>query len=171
MDEAHVDMINVMAMGYPASPTFSVVNGPTGGVLSGTAPNLTYMPSSGFVGTDSFTFKANDGSLDSNIATVGISVSSTPVLIWSEDFQTGLTRWTESNEFDWNVEVPAEVNIPGYTSSNRVAHADACTSSVGCRLAITNSIDLSGYQSVTLKFWRYVDNSLDDLVLYIYRSK
>jgi hypothetical protein len=54
--------------------TFTVVTQPAHGMLSGTAPALTYTPETDFNGTDSFTFKANDGSLDSNIATVTISV-------------------------------------------------------------------------------------------------
>jgi pullulanase-type alpha-1,6-glucosidase len=55
--------------------TFSVVTPPTSGVLSGVAPNLTYTPNPGFAGSDSFTYRANDGQLDSNVATVTISVS------------------------------------------------------------------------------------------------
>jgi VCBS repeat-containing protein len=55
--------------------TYTVVSGPTHGVLSGTAPNLTYTPDANWNGTDSFTYKANDGSLDSNIATVTITVN------------------------------------------------------------------------------------------------
>ncbi len=39
--------------------------------------SFTYTPASGFVGQDSFTYKANDGSLDSNVATVTISVLDT----------------------------------------------------------------------------------------------
>jgi hypothetical protein len=47
------------------------------GVLSGAAPNVTYTPSTNYFGTDSFTFKANDGTSDSVAATVSITV--TPV--------------------------------------------------------------------------------------------
>ena len=54
--------------------TFSVVTQPTQGTLSGTAPNLTYTPNPGFSGADSFTFTVNDGTADSNIATVNITV-------------------------------------------------------------------------------------------------
>jgi hypothetical protein len=54
--------------------TYSVVSGPSHGTLSGTAPNLTYTPTANYNGSDSFTFKANDGSTDSNTATVSISV-------------------------------------------------------------------------------------------------
>ena len=54
--------------------TFSVVTSPTHGALSGTAPNLTYTPAADYNGPDSFTFKANDGTVDSNIATISITV-------------------------------------------------------------------------------------------------
>lgn len=37
--------------------------------------SFTYTPTAGFVGTDSFTYVANDGSVDSNIATVTITVN------------------------------------------------------------------------------------------------
>ncbi len=50
--------------------TFSVVDGPLHGTLSGTAPNLTYTPDADYTGADSFTFQANDGIDDSNVATV-----------------------------------------------------------------------------------------------------
>ena len=53
---------------------FEVVENPTHGLLSGTAPDLTYTPDIDFAGSDSFTFKANDGLVDSNIATISIVV-------------------------------------------------------------------------------------------------
>ena len=57
--------------------TFAIVTGPTNGALTGTPPNVTYTPNANYFGPDSFTFKANDGALDSNVATVSITV--TPV--------------------------------------------------------------------------------------------
>ena len=54
--------------------TYTVVTPPENGTLSGTTPNLTYNPNPNHVGTDSFTFKANDGTSDSNIASVNITV-------------------------------------------------------------------------------------------------
>lgn len=63
------------ADGNPLS--YSVLTGPTHGLLSGTAPNLTCTPTTGFGGPDSFTFKVNDGFVDSAPATVSITV--TPV--------------------------------------------------------------------------------------------
>jgi gliding motility-associated-like protein len=58
--------------------TYTVVTAPTNGSLSGTAPNLTYTPNLNFNGSDSFTFKVNDGTVDSNTATVSLTV--TPVV-------------------------------------------------------------------------------------------
>jgi hypothetical protein len=57
--------------------TFAVVTGPTKGTLSGTPPNLTYTPNANANGSDSFTFKVNDGQVDSAPAAVSISI--TPV--------------------------------------------------------------------------------------------
>jgi alpha-tubulin suppressor-like RCC1 family protein len=56
--------------------TLSIVTPPAHGVLSGTPPDLTYTPAAGFSGSDSFTFKANDGKVDSDVATVTITVTS-----------------------------------------------------------------------------------------------
>jgi large repetitive protein len=42
------------------------VTSPTHGTLSGTAPNLIYTPADSYTGFDSFTFKANDGQVDSS---------------------------------------------------------------------------------------------------------
>ena len=56
--------------------TYTVVAGPTKGELTGTAPNLVYVPNSDVSGTDSFTYKVNDGTADSGLATVSITVAS-----------------------------------------------------------------------------------------------
>jgi hypothetical protein len=57
-----------------SSLTYAVVTSPANGSLSGTAPNLTYTPNADFIGSDSFTYRVNDGALNSAIATVAISV-------------------------------------------------------------------------------------------------
>jgi len=56
------------------SLTYSVVAGPAHGTLSGTAPNLSYTSAPSYSGSDSFTFKAYDGTVDSNIASVSITI-------------------------------------------------------------------------------------------------
>ena len=57
--------------------TYGVLSAPGHGTFSGTAPNLTYTPAANYNGPDSFTFKVNDGTVDSAAATVSITV--TPV--------------------------------------------------------------------------------------------
>lgn len=56
--------------------TYTVLSGPDHGTLSGTAPDLVYTPESGYVGSDSFTWTANDGTADcAEAATVTVTVS------------------------------------------------------------------------------------------------
>ncbi len=59
---------------FPGSLSWTIVSNPANGSLSGTAPSLTYTPKVNWNGTDSFTYKVNDGTLDSKIATVTIKV-------------------------------------------------------------------------------------------------
>lgn len=59
--------------------TYSVLTQPENGTLSGDGPNLTFTPAEGFEGETSFTFSTNDGALDSEVATVTITVS--PVIV------------------------------------------------------------------------------------------
>jgi PKD repeat protein len=54
---------------------FAVVASPSHGSLSGSAPNLTYVPDADYNGSDGFTFTANDGTVNSEIATVDITVN------------------------------------------------------------------------------------------------
>jgi hypothetical protein len=55
--------------------TYTVLAGPSHGTLSGTGASRTYTPAAHYHGPDSFTFKANDGTADSNEATIRITVS------------------------------------------------------------------------------------------------
>ena len=54
---------------------YVVVGAPANGTLSGSGANLTYTPKPDFNGTDSFTFKANDGAADSQTVTITIRVA------------------------------------------------------------------------------------------------
>ena len=55
---------------------YSIVSPPENGHLSGQMPNPTYISDPNFDGTDTFTFKVNDGTNDSPVATVTITVDS-----------------------------------------------------------------------------------------------
>ena len=59
--------------------TYSIVaNGSKGTavVTNASTGAYTYTPNAGATGADSFTFKANDGTVDSNVATVNVTISS-----------------------------------------------------------------------------------------------
>lgn len=57
---------------------YTIVTQPASGTLSGSGNAWTYTPNDGFSGTDTFTFKAGDGTFDSNTATVRITVNAPP---------------------------------------------------------------------------------------------
>ncbi len=56
------------------------------GTLSGQRANRIYTPTAGYTGPDSITYRVNDGQVDSNIATVSITVNE----------QQGTTTYTYS---------------------------------------------------------------------------
>jgi hypothetical protein len=62
------------------SITYSIVSDVSNGSTSLNGAVVTYTPSSDFSGSDSFTFKANDGTDDSNVSTVTINVNSSSII-------------------------------------------------------------------------------------------
>ncbi len=81
--------------------TYTVVTAPSHGTFVGT----TYTPNPNYNGVDSFTFKANDGTVDSEVATVTINIASI------DDFPTA------NAGADQNVEEGATVQLDGSGSS------------------------------------------------------
>jgi hypothetical protein len=58
------------------SLTYSIVSNPSNGTVSLSGDIVTYTPTTNYTGTDTFTFKANDGASDSATKTVTITVIS-----------------------------------------------------------------------------------------------
>jgi glucose/arabinose dehydrogenase len=71
--------------------TFTIVSGPAHGSLSGDMPLLLYKPAPDYFGSDSFTYKANDGQLDSAPVTVSLTIDS---FNDSPSFQVGADQVT-----------------------------------------------------------------------------
>jgi hypothetical protein len=90
--------------------TYTVVDQPSHGTLSGTAPDLTYTPDDGYLGSDSFTFKVNDGQEDSAEARVRITVERGP-----EEFVV----WYTENVTCWNAPYLFVTNGDGFETSSR----------------------------------------------------
>jgi hypothetical protein len=53
---------------------YTIIDQPLNGSLTGTAPDLIYTPNQDFIGTDSFTFKVSDESLESSVTAVDITI-------------------------------------------------------------------------------------------------
>ena len=76
VDENSVDTPITLSGSDPDGDTltYTVTSQPANGSLSGNAPDVAYTPQSDFIGSDSFTFTVNDGTIDSSEATVFITV-------------------------------------------------------------------------------------------------
>ena len=76
--------------GGPGPYTFYIVDGPDHGSLSGSGMMRTYTPNAGYVGSDAFTWRVNDGIDDSNVATVTVEVGNLPPVAESNSYQTAM---------------------------------------------------------------------------------
>jgi hypothetical protein len=110
--------------------TFSKVAGPTNGTATVNANGtFTYTPNPGFAGgSDSFTYKANDGHVDSNVATV-------TVVVRGDDATPGARPNITLTH------VPAHI-----TRDNLLSHGVTFTESADERVVFDNGIWSSGQQ-------------------------
>ncbi len=117
---------------------FVILTLPTRGTLTGTSPNFTYTPNPNTFGPDSFTYRANDGLLDSNTTSVSITVQSvndapeTWFEIFSVNEDATLTvaanRSVLLNDSDLHAGAQAENNNPlTATLADAPAHAASFT--------------------------------------------
>ncbi|HEX8617257.1 MAG TPA: DNA/RNA non-specific endonuclease, partial [Thermoanaerobaculia bacterium] len=75
VDEDAAKTFTLAAVNGSDNPlTYTILTEPAHGTLSGSGANQTYTPLPDFNGTDSFTYRASDGSKSSNTATVSITV-------------------------------------------------------------------------------------------------
>jgi thermolysin len=144
---------------------FSVVSGPTNGTLGalGNAPcvagsphrdgaTVTYTPAGGFVGSDSFTYKVNDGFVDSSVATVSITVAPPPSVtsLHVGDLDYVSTKLSRGN---WKATVtilvhdanesPSAAVVSGTFSQGSWSRAVSCTTSANG----TCTVDSGAFQS------------------------
>lgn len=93
--------------------TAILASGTTHGNISLNADgSFTYTPQSGFTGQDSFTYRASNGTLSSNLVTVFINVTLTTLMNGS--FEEGTMGWTASGSY---VVISAQGNyVPNHLS-------------------------------------------------------
>ncbi|MDH5631497.1 MAG: Ig-like domain-containing protein [Gammaproteobacteria bacterium] len=127
--------------------TYSVVSDPSNGSLSGVAPNLTYTPSANFAGSDSFIFKVNDGTMDSPVGTVSITVTSI------NDAPVANSQSLSTNE-DTGVSITLSgTDVDGDTLTYTVVSdpANGTLSGTAPNLYYTPSANFNGSDSLTFK--------------------
>jgi len=78
--------------------TYSIVTDATNGTTSIDGSIVTYTPNANFHGTDSYTYKANDDTIDSNIATATITVNPVNDAPTVADIDAGEVRVNDSIE-------------------------------------------------------------------------
>jgi IPT/TIG domain/Bacterial Ig domain len=127
----NITLTGISPQGFPL--TYSVVTGPTAGTLSGTPPNLTYTPATGYLGHDSFTFKVNDGTTNSNTATVSITVQGPVDVVSTIGYLNGTPQTTHTS---------AAFNTIG--SSTLVAFVSSHPSWNGLPVSVTGLSDSAG---------------------------
>jgi V8-like Glu-specific endopeptidase len=89
--------------------TAHLVNGPAHGVLAlNSDGSFVYTPSSHYIGRDTFTYRVNDGRLDSNIATVTLTVIAPPLTA-----QGRTVSATEGAAFNGPIAVLTSPGTPG----------------------------------------------------------
>ncbi len=91
--------------------TFAILDAPASGTVTGTAPNVTYLPELNFIGDDSFTFTASDGEFTS---TGTVSIAVTPVYYYAsfgEDYTL-----VDPTAVEWNWEI-AKTNVNTLTAN------------------------------------------------------
>ena len=79
--------------------TFSIVTQPSNGTAELITNNdIKYTPNANFNGTDTFTYKGNDGAFDSNVATISMIVSNVNDAPVSTDVSTSIDENTADNK-------------------------------------------------------------------------
>ena len=169
--------------------TYSVVSQPTHGTLSGTAPSLTYTPATDYIGADSFAFKANDGTADSNTATVsitvnapsdltpptvvstnpaggatGVVVSSSVVATFSEAVQSSTvtgTTFTLKNSAGTSILGAVSLGTDAKTATLKPSSSLAASTSYTATIS-TGVKDLAGNAMSTAKSWSFTTAAAAD---------
>ena len=80
--------------------------------------------------------------------------------VFSDNFDCDLSQWVLSGgELNWRVISPEEEIRPRTNNDNTIANAADCDTV--CNLTLKESVNLSRFNSATLSFWHYIDQSVD----------
>jgi large repetitive protein len=158
--------ITLTGSDFESSPlTFAIVTPPTQGTLGGSGANVTYTPNANATASDTFTFRVNDGQLDSTPATVTITNTRAPA-ITSANAVTFTP--TQANSFtvlangmptpttavsNCSPALPATITFTADTNGGGTFSGNPTAAEAGayvCTLTASNGITPNATQSFTL---------------------
>ena len=124
--------------------SYAVATLPVHGTLSGTAPNLTYTPTTGYVGTDAFTFTVTDGMNSSLAATISIAMSQMQKTVTFTSAGNGIINVASTQTVNWSgstIPVTATANS-GYHFVNWTGTGDFVTTTSNPLVVSTVTSDM-----------------------------
>ena len=115
-DEDTMIQITLEATDVDGDPlTYTIVDQPTNGTAVLTGNTVDYTPDGNYNGPDSFTFKANDGTTDSNTATVSIDV-----LLGLSEFKKPPTFWPNPVKSKLSLDLPVASEVSLFSISGQL---------------------------------------------------
>lgn len=150
--------------------SYIIVSNPAQGTLSctgGTSTACTYTPPANFNGSTSFTYKVNDGSVDSAAATVTVNVSGTndPPVIGADQSVTT----TEDTAVAFTLNTATDIDLPAQTLSYKLISAPTKGALSGCintstyelsrNCTFTPTLNANGSDSFTYRAYDSVTDS------------
>ena len=90
------------------------------------------------------------------------SPTSASSVVFSDDFESNLSKWIETGDGNWRTTTSQAQRIPtlpGSSSTNKVLGSDNCDNT--CTMTLKTPINLTTYSAATLSFSRILDSSLD----------
>ncbi|SFV69548.1 Fibronectin type III domain protein [hydrothermal vent metagenome] len=129
--------------------TFTLITQASHGTLSGTVPHLVYTPNHNYTGTDTFTFSVNDGSHNSTVVSITITINSVRVygqgglhpIAHRDTNDTYKTSIYYPSDIPDGTKVPVVFFDPGYNSIDASAYA-----------SLLNFIASHGYYVIYTKY-------------------
>ena len=125
--------------------TYSIVSDVSNGTTSLSGATVTYTPTANWNGTETFTFKANDGTVDSNTSTVTITVASVNDAPVVENLSMTVVK-NNSKELNLNAN---DVDSSTFTFTINSNPSNGTTSLSGTTVTYTPNTDFVGDDSMS----------------------
>ena len=150
------------------SLTYSIVSNGVHGTLGSISNNrIIYSPNGGFSGTDSFTFKINDGSLDSNTATVNIKVDPPPQIsdeMVNAPSETGATIVWNTNHPSTSRVIYETVSHPILGDAPNYGYANSTVEKDDSPKVTSHTVTITGLTAGTTYYYRAVSHGSPEVV-------